>query len=58
MVGWIKGRLGERTSLDGVTLVVICGSIILFGGIAKFVAWAGLAWAGVGWTGMGRAGMG
>ena len=44
MVGWIKGRLGERTSLDGMTLVVICGSIILFGGIAKFVAWAGLAW--------------
>ena len=44
MVGWIKGRLGERTSLDGMTLVVICGSIILFGGIAKLVAWAGLVW--------------
>ena len=41
---WIKGRIGERTSLDGMTLVIICGSIILFGGIAKFVAWAGLAW--------------
>ena len=44
MVGRIKGRIGEITSLDGMTLVIICGSIILFGGIAKFVAWAGLAW--------------
>jgi len=44
MVDWIKDRIGERTSLDGLTLIVICGSIILFGGIAKLVAWAGLAW--------------
>ena len=44
MMGWIKDRMKERTSLDGVTLVVICGFIILFGGIAKLAAWAGLAW--------------
>jgi hypothetical protein len=48
MMDWIKDRIGERTSLDGITLIVICGSIILFGGIAKLLAWAGLAW-GV-WT--------
>ena len=44
MLDWIKGRLTERTSLDGVSLIVVCGSVILFGGIAKLLAWAGLAW--------------
>ena len=41
---WVMDRVGERTSLDGLTLVVICGSVILFGGIAKRLAWLGLAW--------------
>lgn len=41
---WVKDRIKERTSLDGVSLIVICGSVILFGGIAKLLAWAGLAW--------------
>ena len=41
---WVMDRVGERTSLDGLTLVVICGSVILFGGIAKLLAWVGLAW--------------
>ena len=40
----VMGRLGERTSLDGVGLIAICGSIILFGGLAKLAAWVGLAW--------------
>ena len=43
-MNWIKDRVKERTSLDGVSLIVICGSVILFGGIAKLLAWAGLAW--------------
>ena len=41
---WIMDRVGERTSIDGVSLIVICGSFILFGGIAKLLAWAGLAY--------------
>lgn len=41
---WVMGRLGERTSLDGVGLIAVCGSVILFGGLAKLAAWAGLAW--------------
>ena len=44
MMDWIKGRIKERTSFDGIALIAICGFIILFGGIAKLVAWAGLAW--------------
>ena len=42
MLDWIKGRLKERTSLDGLTLILICGSVLLFGGLAKVAAWAGL----------------
>jgi len=43
-MGWFKDRIKERTSLDGVSLIVICGSVILFGGIAKLLAWAGFLW--------------
>jgi len=43
-MSWLKNRIKERTSLDGVSLIVICGSVILFGGIAKLLAWAGLLW--------------
>ena len=41
-MNWLKSRLLERTSIDGVTICVLCVSIILFGGIAKILAWAGL----------------
>jgi hypothetical protein len=44
MMHWVKDRLGERTSWDGGMLIAVCGSVILFGGIAKLLAWAGLAW--------------
>jgi hypothetical protein len=43
-MSWLKNRIKERTSLDRVSLIVICGSVILFGGIAKLLAWAGLLW--------------
>ena len=36
--------MGERTSLDGVVLIGICGAFILFGGLAKIAAYVGLAW--------------
>ena len=41
---WIMDRFYERTSWDGLTIIVVCGSILLFGGIAKLLAWAGLAY--------------
>lgn len=41
---YLKKIMAERTSFDGLTLIAICGSIILFGGIAKLAAWAGLAY--------------
>lgn len=41
---YVSKVMSERTSLDGLTLIAICGSIILFGGIAKLAAYAGLAY--------------
>jgi EamA domain-containing membrane protein RarD len=41
---WITDRVGERTSLDGIALIAISGSIILFGGIVKLAAWVGLGY--------------
>jgi|TARA_R110002050_G_scaffold5014_11_gene23272 hypothetical protein len=44
MVDYIKKLMKERTSLDGVALIAICGSFILFGGLAKLAAWVGLGY--------------
>ena len=41
---WVKDRLGERTSLDGVALVAVCGGFLMFDGLMSIVAWAGLAY--------------
>ena len=41
---WVLDRVGERPSHDGIVLIVACGSIILFGGLAKLLAWVGLLW--------------
>lgn len=41
---YLSKLMGERTSLDGVMLIGICGSVILFGGLAKVLAWVGLGW--------------
>jgi len=41
---WVTDRISERTSLDGVALIALCGSVILFGGIVKLAAWLGLGY--------------
>jgi len=41
---YIGKLLGERTTLDGAMLIGVCGTFILFGGIAKMLAWVGLAY--------------
>ena len=41
---YITKLMGERTSLDGAMLIGICGSVILFGGLAKMMAWIGLGY--------------
>lgn len=44
MIDWVKARLKERTSWDGGVIIAVCGSIILFGGLVKLVAWLGLGY--------------
>ena len=44
MLNWLKERVTERTTFYGASLIVICVSVILFGGIAKLLAWAGFLW--------------
>ena len=41
---WIMARVKERTSLDGALLVAVGGSILLFGGLAKLLAWVAVLW--------------
>tara|TARA_B100000497_G_C7693571_1_gene422555 strand:- start:342 stop:503 length:162 start_codon:yes stop_codon:yes gene_type:complete len=45
---YISKLMGERTSMDGVVLITLCGSFLLLGGLAEIVAWAGLAYGA--WT--------
>tara|TARA_B100000902_G_C26989011_1_gene754065 strand:+ start:302 stop:460 length:159 start_codon:yes stop_codon:yes gene_type:complete len=47
-MNWLKNRLKERTSLDGVILVIAGGSVILLGPLAKIAAWAMVAYGA--WT--------
>ena len=44
MLDYIKSRIKERTSWDGGVIVAGSLAIILFGGIVKIAAWAGLAY--------------
>jgi len=45
---YVKKLMGERTTMDGVVICAVCGMVILFGGLAKMLAWAGLAYGA--WT--------
>jgi len=43
-MNWLKDRLKERTSWDGVMLIVVAAAILLFSPLVKVAAWAALAW--------------
>ena len=47
-MNWLKGRLTERTSLDGVALIAVGGVILLAGPFAKIAAYAAIAYGA--WT--------
>ena len=44
MMDYLKTLVKERTSLDGAMLIAVCGAFILFGGLAKMMAWVGLGY--------------
>ena len=41
---WIMARVSESTRLDGAMLIAVGGSVILFGGLAKLLAWIAVLW--------------
>ena len=43
-MNYLKTLVKERTSWDGVMLIGVCGAFILFGGLAKMLAWVGLGY--------------
>ena len=44
MLDYIKSRIKGRTCWDGGVIIAGSLAIILFGGIVKIAAWAGLAY--------------
>ena len=41
---WIKARFKERTSLDGVSLILVAGLVLIAAPIVKLLAWPALAY--------------
>ena len=48
MTKWIKNRLVERTSWDGVALIAVGVVVLVLGPLAHYAAWAALVWGA--WT--------
>lgn len=47
-VDWGQARINERTSWDGVTIIVICIIALVATPLIKYTAWVGLVYGG--WT--------
>lgn len=45
---WISDRVKERTTWDGVLIIAVALTIILFGGVVKLLAWLALIYGA--WT--------
>ena len=48
VVDWLQDRLKERTSWDGLTIIVISLMALVASPLIKYAAWAGLAYGA--WT--------
>ena len=44
IIDWIQARLKERTSWDGLTIIVISVLALVASPVIKYAAWAGLAY--------------
>lgn len=43
-MSWIKKRMWERTSLDGVSLILMAGLVLIAAPIVNLLAWPALAY--------------
>ena len=48
VIDWAQARVNERTSWDGVTIIVISLIALIATPLVKYAAWIGLAYGG--WT--------
>jgi hypothetical protein len=48
VVDWIQARINERTSWDGVTIIIISIIALIATPLVKYAAWIGLAYGA--WT--------
>jgi len=48
VIDWIQARLNERTSWDGLTIIIICLLALVASPLIKYAAWAGLVYGA--WT--------
>ena len=44
MTDWIKARITERTSLDGISIILISILVLMAAPIVKLLAWPALAY--------------
>ena len=44
MIKWMKSRLKERTSLDGLAIIIMAVLVLIAGPIAKLAAYAAIAY--------------
>lgn len=44
LIDWIQDRMRERTSWDGLTIIIISILALVASPIIRYVAWAGLAY--------------
>tara|TARA_B100000900_G_scaffold369490_1_gene347368 strand:+ start:15713 stop:15877 length:165 start_codon:yes stop_codon:yes gene_type:complete len=45
---WIKKKLDERSAVDGILMVAAGAAIIIFSGLAQYIAYAAIAYGA--WT--------
>jgi hypothetical protein len=48
VLGWITKRVRERTTWDGIVLIVVGVAILLFKGLIPWIAWGAIAFGA--WT--------
>ena len=47
-MNWLKSKLTERSSMDGILMVAAGAAIIIFSPLTQMIAYAAIAWGA--WT--------
>jgi hypothetical protein len=47
-MNWLKSKLAERSSMDGILMIAAGAAIIVFSPLTQMIAYAAIAWGA--WT--------